>query len=70
MMHNVCSTSERVLRVVVGLALLSMLFFVELPYGYLGFIGLIPIATAIFRYCPISHALHISSCPTKPARHA
>ncbi len=70
MMQNVCSTTERVARMVIGLALLSMMFFFEGPMSYLGLIGLAPIATAIFRYCPISHALHISSCSTQPPKHA
>lgn len=37
---------------------------------YIGLIGLIPIGTAIFRYCPISHMLHINTCSTKPMKHA
>jgi hypothetical protein len=69
MMQNVCSTTERVFRVVIGLALLSLLYFVNLPLGYLGLIGLLPIATAIFKYCPISHMLGINTC-RMTARHA
>lgn len=70
MMHNVCSRTERVFRVLVGLALLSLMFFFEGNMLYIGLIGLIPIGTAIFRYCPISHMLHINTCSTKPMKHA
>lgn len=67
MMHNVCSTTERVVRVVVGLAVLSLLLFLEGTERYWGFLGLIPIATAIFRYCPISHLLKIDTCKIRHA---
>lgn len=70
MMHNVCSKTERVFRVLVGLALLSLMVFFEGDMRYMGLIGLIPIGTAIFRYCPISHMLHINTCSTKPLKHA
>lgn len=70
MMHNVCSKTERVIRVLVGLALLSLMVFFEGDMRYIGLIGLIPIGTAIFRYCPISHMLHINTCSTKPMKHA
>jgi hypothetical protein len=70
MMHNVCSKTERVFRVLVGVALLSFMVFFEGDMRYLGLIGLIPIGTAIFRYCPISHMLHINTCSTNPPKHA
>lgn len=69
MMQNVCSTTERVVRVFIGLALFSLLFLLEGPAMYVGLLGLIPIATAIFKYCPISHMLHVNTCSTKPIQH-
>jgi hypothetical protein len=69
MMQNVCSTTERVVRVFIGLALFSLLFLLEGPVMYVGLLGLIPIATAIFKYCPISHMLHVNTCSTKPIQH-
>ena len=62
---NVCSKTERVVRVVIGLVLLSLLYFLTPPAAYLGLLGLIPIATAIFRYCPISHLLGVNTCSMK-----
>ncbi|MHB8708235.1 MAG: YgaP family membrane protein [Desulfuromonadales bacterium] len=67
MLHNVCSTTERVVRVIVGLAVLSLLVLLEGTERYWGLLGLIPIATAIFRYCPISHLLKIDTCKIKHA---
>jgi hypothetical protein len=69
MMQNVCSTTERVVRVFIGLALFSLLFLLEGPAMYLGLLGLIPIATAVFRYCPISHMLHVNTCTSRPISH-
>lgn len=48
---------DRILRLVVGLALLSMLFWVDGDVRWLGLIGLIPIGTAVFRWCPLYSAL-------------
>lgn len=48
---------DRILRLVVGLALLSMLFWVDGDVRWLGLIGLIPIGTALFRWCPLYSAL-------------
>lgn len=67
MKHNVCSTTERVVRMIIGLALLSLLMLLEGAARYWGLLGLIPIATAIFRYCPISHLLKIDTCKMKHA---
>lgn len=67
MLHNVCSTTERVVRVIVGLAVLSLLVLLEGTERYWGLLGLIPIATAIFRYCPVSHLLKIDTCKMKHA---
>ena len=67
MLHNVCSTTERVVRVIVGLAVLSLLVLLEGTERYWGLLGLIPIATAIFRYCPLSHLLKIDTCKIKHA---
>jgi Inner membrane protein YgaP-like, transmembrane domain len=67
MLKNVCSTTERVVRVIIGLAILSLMYFLR-DYGavrYWGLVGLIPIATAVVKYCPISHALGINTCAVK-----
>ena len=67
MMKNVCSTTERTVRVIIGLAILSLVYFLrdQGAVRYLGLVGLIPIATAVIKYCPISHVLGLSSCAVK-----
>ena len=69
MLHNVCSTTERLVRVIIGLAILSLVYFLrdDGAVRYVGLIGIIPIGTAIIRYCPISHLLGINTCTMKRA---
>jgi len=69
MMQNVCSTTERIVRVIIGLAILSLVYFLrdQGAVRYLGLLGFIPIGTAIIKYCPISHVLGINTCAMKRA---
>ncbi len=49
-MHNVGSV-DRVIRIILGLALISLAFFgPQTPWGWL---GIVPLATAILSWCPI-----------------
>ena len=43
---------DRIVRVLVGLALLSLIIFVEGDARWWGLIGLLPLGTAAFGYCP------------------
>jgi hypothetical protein len=52
MTKNVGSV-DRVIRIIVGLALLSMLFLVEGNLRYLGLIGFVPLITGMIGFCPI-----------------
>jgi hypothetical protein len=54
---------ERVVRVVLGLGLLSLLFIG--PQTWLGLIGLVPLLTGLVGSCPIYTVLRISTCPLK-----
>jgi hypothetical protein len=51
---------DRIARAVLGLVLLS-LFFVG-PQTLWGLVGLIPLGTAIFGWCPLYVPLGFSSC--------
>ena len=53
---------DRVLRVIVGLVLLSLVFVG--PKTYWGLIGLIPLITAAIGSCPLYSIIGVSSCPT------
>jgi hypothetical protein len=55
---------ERALRVLVGLTLISLVFYG--PKTAWGWIGVIPILTGITGLCPLYTLLGISTCPRKP----
>ena len=52
---------DRTLRIIAGLALLSLVFVG--PQTYWGLIGLIPLVTGFFAFCPAYRLLGLSSCP-------
>jgi hypothetical protein len=54
---------DRVLRILVGLALISLVFFG--PKIIWGWIGLVPLLTGIFKFCPAYKLLGLNTCPTK-----
>ena len=54
---------DRVLRIVVGLALISLVFVG--PKVIWGWVGLVPLLTGIFRFCPAYKLLGVNTCPTK-----
>jgi len=53
---------DRVLRVVVGLVLLALT--ASNVVGLWGWIGVIPLATGLFRFCPLYRLLGIRSSGT------
>lgn len=56
-------TLDRILRVIVGLALIAIVFVgPKTPWGWL---GLIPLATALLGWCPPYALLGISTCSVK-----
>ena len=55
--HNV----ERVIRVVLGLALLSLVFVG--PQTYWALIGIVPLATGLLGTCPLYSVFGFSTCP-------
>ena len=52
---------DRVVRVIVGLALIAMTLTGTI--GVWGWIGIVPIATAAMGFCPLYTLLGISTCP-------
>lgn len=54
---------DRILRIVIGLGLLSLVFVG--PQSLWGLVGLVPLATAIFRWCPPYALLGLSTCKDK-----
>ncbi len=59
---------DRILRIVVGLGLLSLVFIgPQTPWGW---IGLVPLLTALVGYCPAYTLIGLSTCPLKPGSKA
>jgi hypothetical protein len=59
---------DRVIRVVLGLGLLSAVFWLQGSVRWFGLIGLVPLFTAIFSFCPLYTVLGIRTCPAAPQR--
>jgi hypothetical protein len=58
-------TIDRALRVIVGLALLSIVFVgPQTPWGW---IGIVPLLTGIIGFCPAYRIFGLSTCPMKKA---
>jgi hypothetical protein len=56
-------TADRALRVVLGIAILSLAFVgPRTPWGYLGFV---PLLTGVFGFCPLYTVFGYSTCPVK-----
>ena len=54
---------DRVLRVIVGLALIGLTL--TGPIGVWGWIGVVPLLTGALGICPLYSLLGINSCPAK-----
>lgn len=56
-------TIDRALRIIVGLALITIVFVgPQTPWGW---IGLVPLATGLIGWCPAYTLLGIRTCPVK-----
>lgn len=53
---------DKTLRIVVGIALLSLLFVLPGNQKWLGLIGLVPLGTAFFSFCPLYALLGVNTC--------
>ncbi len=60
-------TADRVLRVVVGLIVLSLFFVLDGNSRYWAFVGLVPLMTGLVGYCPLYSLLGFNSCPANQA---
>jgi hypothetical protein len=56
---------DRPLRIIVGLALIAWVLFFSGPVW--AWIGVVPLATGLFSFCPLYTLLGMNTCPTKKA---
>ncbi|MCB1482303.1 MAG: DUF2892 domain-containing protein [Rhodobiaceae bacterium] len=68
-MQNNVGSVDRVVRIVAGLALLAFALFgpADVSWKWVGYIGIVPLLTALVGWCPAYTLLGISTCPAKKA---
>lgn len=54
---------DRIVRIVLGLVLLSLVFIG--PESAWGFIGLVPLLTGVFGFCPLYKVFGFDTCPLR-----
>ena len=64
MVKNVGS-ADRIIRIVVGLALIVFALFgpADIAWKWVGWIGVVPILTALMGWCPAYSILGLRTCP-------
>jgi len=64
MKHNV-GTFDRIIRMIVGILLLSLIIFLEGPIRFIGLLGIVPILTAVIKLCPLYGVCKINTNSSK-----
>ena len=61
MKANVGNT-EKVIRIIIAIVLFSMWLFLEGNMRYIALVGIIPLVTALFSFCPLWTVFGINTC--------
>ncbi|MDX8377801.1 MAG: DUF2892 domain-containing protein [Mariprofundales bacterium] len=61
MKHNVGSI-DKIIRIVVGIALLSLFFLLEGNLRWISVLGIVAIGTALINFCPLYAILGMNTC--------
>ncbi len=62
-MNRNVGTADRILRALVGIVLIALVFIG--PQSVWGWIGVVPLATALFGRCPAYSLIGMKTCRTK-----
>lgn len=65
MVKNVGHPVDKLVRIVIGVVLLSLIFFLEGNLRWLGLIGIVPILTVVFGWCPAYALTGISTAKSE-----
>ena len=66
-MRKNVGTLDRLVRVIIALALFSLLFLETGTVRWLGLVGIVPLLTAFAGFCPLYSLLGIRSCASQKA---
>lgn len=64
-MTNNVGGIDRILRIVLGVALLAFAI-TGMPatgYNWIGWLGIVPLATAFLNFCPLYTLIGVNTCP-------
>ncbi|ADH97968.1 YgaP family membrane protein [Salisediminibacterium selenitireducens] len=61
MKANIGST-DRAIRIVIGITLLSLYFFLEGGARWIGLVGFVPILTSFISFCPLYTLIGVNTC--------
>ncbi len=64
-MENNVGTIDRIIRIIVGLAMLSVVVLVNGRERFWGLLGLIPLLSGVMGLCPFYALLGFKTCPFK-----
>ena len=56
---------DRILRIVVGIAVLALFFVLEGNARYWALVGLVPLLTGLFSTCPLYSIIGVNTCALK-----
>ena len=65
MQKNVGHPVDKTVRIIIGVVLLSLVFYLEGDIRWIGLIGVIPILTVVFGWCPGWAVLGINTSKNK-----
>ncbi|WP_449369780.1 YgaP family membrane protein [Thiomonas sp.] len=54
---------DRILRIIVGIVLIALTLMGTI--GVWGWIGIVPLVTGLFKFCPLYTLIGMSTCPMK-----
>ena len=57
--------TDRVVRMAAGYLILSAFFLIDGNARWLALIGIVPLLTGLFGYCPLYTLLGLSTCPAQ-----
>lgn len=58
-------TADRIIRIIIGIVLISLFFILDNNWKYLGILGIVMLLVGIVRFCPLYTIFKISTCPVK-----